>query len=107
MPRNATVTRSASSAKACKRSPPVALDRLGTLDGNVRPPRDWPFKYCGCASRKVALPMVRTFDAEATLNRPGRPVAWRCSASVIVRRGEDVDVLAFYRAGVCQGDRPS
>jgi hypothetical protein len=33
--------------------------------------------------------------AEAALNRPGRPLAWWCSASVIVRRAEDVDVLAF------------
>ena len=33
--------------EACKRRAPVALDRLGTLDGNVRPPRDWPLKCCG------------------------------------------------------------
>lgn len=45
--------------------------------------------------RKLALAMVRTLYAEAALNRPGRPLAWWCSASVIVRRAEDVDVLAF------------
>ena len=42
------------------------------------------------SGRKLALAMVR-----ATQNRPGRPPAWWCSAGVIVRRAEDVDVLAF------------
>jgi hypothetical protein len=33
----------------------VPLDRLGSLDGNMRPQRDWPFKYSNCGSREIAL----------------------------------------------------
>jgi hypothetical protein len=33
----------------------VPLDRLGNLDGNMRPLRDWPFKCSGRGSRDVAL----------------------------------------------------
>jgi len=33
----------------------VPLDRLGNLDGNTRPLREWPFKMLACASREVAL----------------------------------------------------
>jgi hypothetical protein len=33
----------------------VPLDRLGSLDGNMRPLRDWPFKCSACGSREVAL----------------------------------------------------
>ena len=40
---------------ACKRRALVPLDRLGNLDGNMRPLRDWPFKCSGCGSREVAL----------------------------------------------------
>jgi hypothetical protein len=41
--------------EACKRRALVPLDRLGNLDGNMRPLRDWPFKCSGCGSRDVAL----------------------------------------------------
>jgi hypothetical protein len=40
---------------ACKRRALVPLDRLGTLDGNMRPLKDWPFKCSACGSREVAL----------------------------------------------------
>ena len=33
----------------------VPLDRLGNLDGNMHPLRDWPFKCSACESRDVAL----------------------------------------------------
>lgn len=33
----------------------MPLDRLGNLDGNMRPLRDWPFKCSGRGSRDVAL----------------------------------------------------
>ena len=41
--------------EACKRRALVALDRLGQLDGNMRPLKDWPFKCSACGSREVAL----------------------------------------------------
>jgi hypothetical protein len=41
--------------EACKRRALVPLDRLGNLNGNMRPLRDWPFKCSGCGSRDVAL----------------------------------------------------
>ena len=41
--------------EACKRRALVPLDRLGNLDGNMRPLKDWPFKCSACGSRKVAL----------------------------------------------------
>jgi hypothetical protein len=40
---------------ACKRRALVPLDRLGQLDGNMRPLKDWPFKCSACGSREVAL----------------------------------------------------
>jgi hypothetical protein len=46
----------------------VPLDRLGTLDGNKRPLRDWPFKCTGCGSREVALWLfARRAEADAWL----------------------------------------
>jgi len=33
----------------------VPLDRLGTLDDNMRLLSDWPFKGSGCGSREAAL----------------------------------------------------
>jgi hypothetical protein len=41
--------------EACKRRALVPLDRLGNLDGNMRPLRDWPFKCSACGSREVAM----------------------------------------------------
>ena len=41
--------------EACKRRVLVPLDRLGQLDGNMRPLKDWPFKCLACGSREVAL----------------------------------------------------
>ena len=41
--------------EACKRRALVPLDRLGNLDGNMRPLKDWPFKCSACGSREVAL----------------------------------------------------
>ena len=41
--------------EACRRRALVSLDRLGTLDGNMRPLRDWPFKCSACGSREVVL----------------------------------------------------
>jgi len=41
--------------EACKRRALVPLDRLGQLDGNMRPLKDWPFKCSACGSREVAL----------------------------------------------------
>ena len=41
--------------EACKRRALVPLDRLGNIDGNMRPLRDWQFKCSACGSREVAL----------------------------------------------------
>jgi hypothetical protein len=41
--------------EACKRRALVPLDRLGNLDGNMRPLKNWPFKCSACGSREVAL----------------------------------------------------
>jgi len=42
------------------------LDRLGSLPGNMRPLRDWPFKCSGCGSRDVALWLfARRAEADA------------------------------------------
>ena len=40
--------------EACKRRALVPLDRLGQLDGDMRPLWNWPFKCSGCGSREVA-----------------------------------------------------
>jgi hypothetical protein len=34
--------------EACKRRVLAPLDRLGTLEGNMRPLKDWPFKCSAC-----------------------------------------------------------
>ena len=41
--------------EACNRRVLVTVDRLGHLEGNMRPLKDWPFKCSGCGSREVAL----------------------------------------------------
>ena len=33
----------------------MPLARLGNLDGNMRPLKDWPFKFSACGSRDVSL----------------------------------------------------
>ena len=33
----------------------MPLDRLGDLDGDMWPLRDWPFTCSACGSREVAL----------------------------------------------------
>ena len=53
--------------EACKRRAPVALDRLGTLDGNVQPPWNWPFKCCGPVSLEPAQRARPTKAARRTL----------------------------------------
>jgi len=39
--------------EACKRRALVPLDRLGNLDGNMHPLRDWPFNGSAWGSRDV------------------------------------------------------
>jgi hypothetical protein len=38
--------------EACQRRALVPLDRLESLDGNMRPLKDWPFKCSACGSRE-------------------------------------------------------
>ena len=62
--------------EACKRRSLVPLDRLGTLEGNMRPTRAWPFKCTACGSREVALWLFAK-RAEADAWRTWRPPAGR------------------------------
>jgi hypothetical protein len=51
--------------EACKLRALVPLDRLGNLDGNMRPLKDWPFKCSACGSREVALwPFANRAEAD-------------------------------------------
>ena len=55
--------------EACKRRALVPLDRLGNLDGNMHPLRDWPFKCSACESRDVALwPFPKRAEADEWAN---------------------------------------
>ena len=48
------------------------------------------------ATKRTRAPaMVRSLYAEAARNRPGRPLAWWCPISLIVKQADDVDVLAY------------
>ena len=46
--------------EAFKRRALVQLDRLGQLDGNMRPLKDWPFKCLACGSCEVVLWLFAT-----------------------------------------------
>ena len=49
--------------EACKRRALVPLDRLGILERNMRPLKDWPFKCSVCGSRGVALWLLDDLSA--------------------------------------------
>jgi DNA-directed RNA polymerase subunit RPC12/RpoP len=52
--------------EACEHRALVPLDKLGILDGSMRPLRDWPFKCSRCGTREVALRLfARRVEADA------------------------------------------
>jgi hypothetical protein len=54
----------------CRRRALVPLDRVGNLEGNMRPLRDWPFKCSRCGSREVALWLfAKRAEAEGWVDR--------------------------------------
>ena len=57
--------------EACGRHALVPLDRLGNLDGNMRPLKDWPFKCSACGSRDVSLWLFAKARRGGRLGGPG------------------------------------